>query len=200
MIANKGSTTAKPSSATNNYDYSFDLTTAPTTTNNVNAAIVNAFYIVNTIHDVTYRYGFTEKAYNFQTNNYGKGGSQNDRVKVSVQDSSGTNNANFATPADGSSGTMRMYLWTTASPQRDGDLENDVIIHEMTHGITNRMTGGGTARCLQTTEAGGMGEGWGDALADWFAKKSSAVPDFVLGPWVYNKAIGIRKYAYSTSA
>jgi len=44
-------------------------------------------------------------------------------------------------------------------------MSNDVVIHEFTHGITNRLTGGGTARCLQTTEAGGMGEGWSDAVA-----------------------------------
>jgi len=95
---------------------------------------------------------------------------------------------------------MRMYLWTTATPQRDGSLENDVLIHEMTHGITNRMTGGGTGRCLQTTEAGGMGEGWSDVLADVLAKNSSAVPDFVVGRFVANKAGGIRAYPYSTSA
>jgi hypothetical protein len=70
-----------------------------------------------------------------------------------------------------------MFLWTLTSvslmhpcvcivchsrvlqPQRDGALENDIVTHEYTHGITNRMTGGGTGRCLQTTEAGGMGEG-----------------------------------------
>ena len=93
-----------------------------------------------------------------------------------------------------------MYLWTTGTPQRDGSVENDVLIHEMTHGITNRMTGGGTGRCLQTTEAGGMGEGWSDALADVLAKNSSAVPDFVVGRFVANKPGGIRAYPYSTSA
>jgi extracellular elastinolytic metalloproteinase len=64
-----------------------------------NAAIVNAFYIVNTIHDISYKYGFTEATYNFQQTNIAAGGKGNDRVKISVQDSSGTNNANFATPA-----------------------------------------------------------------------------------------------------
>lgn len=44
-------------------------------------------------------------------------------------------------------------------PLRDGALENDIVIHEYTHGITGRMTGGGTGRCLQTTEAAGLGEG-----------------------------------------
>ena len=50
---------------------------------------------------------------------------------------------------------------------RDGALENDIVTHENTHGVTNRMTGGGTGRCLQTTEAGGMGEGWSDAMAKY---------------------------------
>ena len=46
-------------------------------------------------------------------------------------------------------------------------MENDIVVHEMTHGITNRMTGGGTGRCLQTTEAGGLGEGWSDTMAEY---------------------------------
>ncbi|KAG8802661.1 hypothetical protein FRC17_006367, partial [Serendipita sp. 399] len=132
--------------------------------------------------------------------NLGKGGAGNDRIKISVQDGSGTNNANFATPADGTSGQMRMYIWTFNTPNRDGDLSNDVIAHEQTHGTTNRMTGGGTGRCLQTTESGGMGEGWSDAFAEWLEHKDASVPDFVLGAWVYNNPKGIRTYPYSTSS
>jgi extracellular elastinolytic metalloproteinase len=60
-----------------------------------------------------------------------------------------------------------MFIFTITSPNRDGVMENDIPIHEATHGISNRMTGGGTARCLQTTEAGGMGEGWSDAFAEY---------------------------------
>ena len=67
---------------------------------NVNAARVNAFYVVNSLHDIAYKYGFTEAAFNFQTNNFGKGGSGNDRVLVSVQDANGSNNADFSTPAE----------------------------------------------------------------------------------------------------
>jgi extracellular elastinolytic metalloproteinase len=40
--------------------YPQDATAAPTVPGNVDAARVNAFYIVNTIHDLSYRYGFTE--------------------------------------------------------------------------------------------------------------------------------------------
>ncbi|GLB39380.1 putative fungalysin metallopeptidase (M36) [Lyophyllum shimeji] len=202
VLAYKSSTssTTSQSSPVLNFIYPQSASTAPTTTANVDAARVNAFYLGNTIHDFAYRYGFTESAYNFQTNNFGKGGSQNDRVTISVQDSAGTNNADFSTPPDGQSGHMRMFLWTYTSPQRDGALENDIVIHEYTHGITNRMTGGGTGRCLQTTEAGGMGEGWSDAMAEWTEHTSSAVPDYVMGQYVTNKPGGIRTHPYSTSA
>lgn len=88
------------SSATLNFNYNYNTGQAPSTTGNVDAARVNAFYVINSIHDLTYRYGFTEAAFNFQTDNLGKGGVANDRVLMSVQDSSGTNNANFATPPE----------------------------------------------------------------------------------------------------
>ncbi|PVG04499.1 putative extracellular elastinolytic metallo proteinase precursor [Serendipita vermifera] len=201
VISYKGSTSAttQQSSSGQVFNYRYDTSVSPTSGQNVDAARVNTFFISNKIHDINYRYGFTEKTFNFQNDNFSKGGSGNDRIKISVQDSSGTNNANFATPADGSSGQMRMYIWTQSTPNRDGDLSNDVIAHEQTHGTTNRMTGGGTGRCLQTTEAGGMGEGWSDAFAEWLEHKDASVPDFVLGKWVYNKAAGIRTYPYSTS-
>ncbi|KAG8831426.1 hypothetical protein FRC17_003162, partial [Serendipita sp. 399] len=202
VISYKGSTSAttRQSASGQVFNYRYDTTVSPTSGSNVDAARVNTFFISNKIHDINYRYGFTEKTFNFQNDNFGKGGSGNDRIKISVQDSGGTNNANFATPADGSSGQMRMYIWTRSTPNRDGDLSNDVIAHEQTHGTTNRMTGGGTGRCLQTTEAGGMGEGWSDAYAEWLEHKDSSVPDFVLGAWVYNNPKGIRSYPYSTSA
>ena len=41
-----------------------------------------------------------------------------------------------------------MFIFDYTNPERDGSLENDIIVHENTHGITNRMTGGGTARCV----------------------------------------------------
>ncbi|KAF4616615.1 hypothetical protein D9613_008897 [Agrocybe pediades] len=201
-IAFKGtqSSVTSQSSSGLNFIYTQTPSAAPTTTDNINAARVNAFYLVNSIHDLTYRYGFTESAFNFQNSNFGKGGSGNDRVTISVQDSAGTDNADFATPADGQSGRMRMFLWDITNPKRDGALENDIVVHENTHGVTNRMTGGGTGRCLQTTEAGGMGEGWSDAMADWTEKTSSAVPDYVMGQYVTNDAAGIRSHPYSTSA
>ncbi|KAF5346158.1 hypothetical protein D9758_009961 [Tetrapyrgos nigripes] len=202
VIAFKGSqsATTKQSSSGLNFIFTQNPNAAPTTAVNVDAARVNGFYLVNTLHDIWYQYGFTEAAFNFQTNNFGKGGAGNDRVTVSIQDSAGTDNADFSTPPDGQSGAMRMFLWDLTNPERDGALENDIPNHENTHGLSNRMTGGGTGRCLQTTEAGGMGEGWSDAMADWMEKTSAAVPDYVLGQYVTNDPAGIRSHPYSTSA
>ncbi|KAH6901627.1 metalloprotease [Coprinopsis sp. MPI-PUGE-AT-0042] len=184
-------------SAANAFDYTYNTSAAPSSS--LAAATTNAFYVINSIHDFAYRYGFTEAAFNFQNDNLGKGGRASDRVQISVQDSSGTNNANFATPPDGQVGQCRMYIWTSTTPNRDGSLENDIIVHEMTHGITNRLTGGGTARCLQTTEAGGMGEGWSDAMSEWAQQKSATIRDYVLGDYVTNNPAGIRTKPYSTS-
>ena len=41
---------------------------------------------------------------------------------------------------------MTLGIFTYTNPRRDAALENDWLVHEYTHGITNRMTGGGTGR------------------------------------------------------
>ncbi|AEV98072.1 hypothetical protein A4D02_14455 [Niastella koreensis] len=80
------------------------------------AALDNLFYWNNLMHDVTYQYGFTEAAGNFQNNNLGRGGAGGDFVSAQAQDSSGYSNANFSTPRDGISGTMQMYTWASPPP------------------------------------------------------------------------------------
>ncbi|KAH8981281.1 peptidase M36 [Lactarius hatsudake] len=186
------------------YDYNFAQ--APTTTTNVNAAVVNAFFLVNTVHDFTYRYGFTEATFNFQTNNFWKGWS---RQRSRHRERAGPDNADFLTPPIWTHGDVPVGfhqskstasdLWLSLAPARDGAVEDDIVIHENTHRVTNRMTGGGTARCLQTTESGGMGEGWSDSMADWASQGPTTV-DFVLGTFVINNPAGLRSHPYSTSA
>ena len=89
-----------------------DLATTPTTATNQNVAIQNLFYFNNFIHDTLYKHGFTEAAGNFQQNNFGRGGRDNDPVNAEGQDGAGTDNANFATPVDGLNPRMQMFLWT----------------------------------------------------------------------------------------
>ncbi|MEP7212830.1 MAG: M36 family metallopeptidase, partial [Acidobacteriota bacterium] len=123
-------------------------------------SVIQMFYIMNLYHDEMYRLGFTEQAFNFQNDNFGRGGAAADRVSAEGQDSSGTNNANFNTPADGGRGRMQMYLWTGPTPDYDGTTDADIIIHEVTHGTSNRLHG--NASGLTNNMSRGMGEGWGD--------------------------------------
>ncbi|KAH8089906.1 Fungalysin metallopeptidase-domain-containing protein [Cristinia sonorae] len=200
VISNWGGPAGAARQTGNNLDFIYDYYPGATPADNRFPAIVNAFYIVNTVHDISYKYGFTESNFNFQENNFDKGGKAGDRITVYVQDRSGVNNAWFVTTPDGQDGEMRMFTWTFTVPERDGALQNDILVHESTHGITDRMTGGGTARCLQTNEAGGLAEGWSDAFAEWTKQTSSDVPDFTVGAYVINNPAGVRSYPYSTSA
>ncbi len=94
------------------FDYPYSIDAKPRT--NLNAAITNLFYMNNIIHDVLFAYGFDEVSGNFQQKNYSGVGRQLDAVMADAQDGSGTSNANFSTPADGSSGRMQMFLWPTS--------------------------------------------------------------------------------------
>ncbi|WP_445453020.1 T9SS-dependent M36 family metallopeptidase [Flavobacterium sp. 25HG05S-40] len=77
----------------------------------LNAAITNLFYMNNIVHDVFYQYGFDEENGNFQNNNYGNEGFDQDQLFAEAQDGGGINNANMYTPLDGENPTMQMYLW-----------------------------------------------------------------------------------------
>nr|GAT56412.1 elastinolytic metalloproteinase Mep [Mycena chlorophos] len=163
----------------------------------INATVAQLFYTNNMIHDLYYRYGFDEISGNFQQYNFGRGGAGNDAVIANAQDGSGYNNANFMTPPDGQNGRMRMYLWNTALPYRDGDFEAGIVIHEYSHGLSTRLTGGPlNSGCLPFGESGGMGEGWGDFLATTI-RSNENYSDYAMGSWAANRVQGIRNYPYS---
>lgn len=197
------SQTAEPSLL---FDYPPNFTLQPTDSVNLGFANTNLFYWNNIMHDISYQYGFDEVSGNFQKNNLGRGGIGNDFVFADAQDGSGTNNANFSTPPDGSGGRMQMYLFTTKNPKLDGDLDNGVISHEYTHGISNRLTGGpNNTSCLSNREEGG--EGWSDYFAimittNWAtAQVTDGSKPHPIGNYVLNKSVnggGIRIHPYST--
>jgi len=96
-----------------NFDFPLDLNLMPI--DYEDAAITNLFYMNNIMHDVWHNYGFDEASGNFQQNNYGNGGFDDDHVNAQAQDGGGTNNANFATGPDGSNPRMQMYIWTSGN-------------------------------------------------------------------------------------
>ncbi len=184
-----------------NFNFPLDLTQPPS--GYQSAAITNLFYWNNLLHDVHYQYGFTEAAGNFQINNYGRGGSGNDAVQADAQDGSGTNNANFATPPDGSAPRMQMYIFSAPNPDRDGDLDSGIITHEYGHGVSNRLTGGpANSNALSAQQSGGMGEGWSDWWAMMFTQKPTDVKNqaYPMGNYALGQAPtgpGIRRQPYS---
>ena len=183
---NAADANGRPVSATKNFEFTADLGQAPTISVNQMAAVSNLFYLNNVIHDKLYRHGFNEAAGNFQTNNFGLGGAGNDAVLAEAQDGGGTNNANFATPADGSKPRMQMYLWNRSTPNRDGDLDSDIVWHEYGHGLTWRMIG-----TMSGPLAGAIGEGMSDVLALYINRND------VVGEYSYNAAGGIRRFPYT---
>jgi subtilisin-like proprotein convertase family protein len=143
----------------------------PTNTNYRSGEVAHMFFWSNRYHDRLYQLGFTEAARNFQQNNFGRGGLGNDRVLAQAQDFSGTDNANFLTPADGSSGRMQMYVFIGPNPDRVSGIDQEILLHELTHGTSNRLHN--NANGLNNTMSGGMGEGW----SDFYARAMTSSPD-----------------------
>ncbi|KAG8692267.1 Fungalysin/Thermolysin Extracellular metalloproteinase 5 [Ceratobasidium sp. 395] len=166
----------------------------------VNASVTQLFYLANMYHDLLYLYGFDEASGNFQQFNFGKGGGEGDGVILDAQDSSGFNNANFMTPPDGTNGRCRMYIWNTAKPFRDGGLDAGILIHELSHGLSTRLTGGPSApSCLEDGQSGGMGEGWGDWIATT-VRSTSTYSDYPIAAWAANTKRGIRHFPYAVNS
>jgi hypothetical protein len=162
------------------------------------------FYYNNLIHDYLYSIGFTETLWNFQQDNFGKGGAGQDAVSAQVQDGSGTDNANFGTPADGGYPRMQMYLFTEGTFRRsDGDLDFDVVAHEHYHGVSNRSAAkGGTGGLgfALVGESGGQGEGWSDYNADSIAD-DDAIGEYATGLFdIAIRALPVTNYRWSYGA
>ena len=188
------------------FDFPLDLATQDPT-NYVQAATVQLFYWNNWMHDKLYELGFTEAAGNFQSDNFGRGGQGGDAVQADAQDGGGTDNANFSTPPDGSPGRMQMYVFNGPGPRRDGDLDAEVVLHEYTHGLSNRRVGGGAG--ISALQAEGMGEGWSDFYALSLLSEpgdnvngcyacGAYVSYLLSGEFTTNYYFGIRRYPYTT--
>jgi extracellular elastinolytic metalloproteinase len=199
--ANNQPPLAQPAcTTTRDCDFPVDFAAAPIAY--TPAAITNLFYWNNLIHDVQYQYGFDEVGGNFQVSNLGNPGLGNDAVRAEAQDGGGTNNANFATPPDGSPPRMQMFEWTQTNPRRDGDFDNGIIVHEYGHGISNRLVGGpSNVSCLGNAQQGG--EGWSDWFGLWYTVKVGDVGPTGrgIGTYALGQATGgpgIRLQRYST--
>src|SRR5690606_15339069 len=183
-------------------------------------SVTNMFVWTNRFHDYMYDLGFTEAAGNFQVSNFNRGGEQQDPVFAEAQDTYRNvspdpveiNNANFTTFPDGLPGKMQMYVFEGLSDLRDSALDNSIVIHELAHGLSNRLIG--NAAGLVNLQGRGMGEGWSDFAALSMLSDFPAGRDqnphgiFPLGSYVLRENAGIiydhmfygiRRFPYSTN-
>ncbi|KAH6595463.1 hypothetical protein BASA50_005815 [Batrachochytrium salamandrivorans] len=154
------------------FDGAFDPTLPPQTPKNLVTGAINAFYAANMVHDVLYPYGFNEPAGNFQKDNFKRSGMGGDPVIINLQSSKEKNHVSFDTPPDGQPGVLNLHISTTTNPNRDSALDNTVMIHELTHGLSSRLTGGAqTKMCMSKIESRGLSEGYSDVMAPVFTAK-----------------------------
>ncbi|BFU46037.1 M36 family metallopeptidase [Krasilnikovia sp. MM14-A1004] len=138
---------------------------------------VQMYYFLGSMHDhlASRPIGFTRAAGNFEA-------VDDDAVQGQALDGADTDNglpdaqhvdnANMSTPPDGTPPVMQMYLFPNPSDPTDpfiasnsGD-EADIVFHEYTHGLSNRLVvDAAGVSTLGTVQAGSMGEAW----SDWYA-------------------------------
>jgi extracellular elastinolytic metalloproteinase len=163
--------------------------------------VVNIFYFCNYMHDFFYMLGFNEQSGNFQKINFTGLGTAGDAVLARAHPGPVFGTANMATRADGIGGVMNMGL--VASTGRHTAFDADVVFHEFTHGVSNRLCGGQLDdRSLEDPQSSGMGEGWSDyfALTIPHCVALRTDPDakekIVTGDWVTKRPEGIRLAPY----
>ncbi|WP_019421109.1 M36 family metallopeptidase [Paenibacillus sp. OSY-SE] len=157
--------------------------------------ILNIFYFCNYMHDFFYMLGFDEKAGNFQKINSSGIGNAGDSVRARAYSGPVFGTANMSTPVDGQSPIMRMGI--VASNNRHTAFDADVVFHEFTHGVTNRLAGGPLDfGSLEQPQCNGMGEGWSDYFALTIQNYSRNVEKVVTGAWVSGNPNGIRHFKY----
>jgi hypothetical protein len=155
------------------------------------------FFYVNTFHDhlMAPPIGFTPAAGNFQQHNPAGQGVGGDAVQAQPDDGANTDgglpdgghvdNANMSTPPDGTPPIMQMYLFHQPNTGNldpflasNGGDEADVVYHEYTHGLSNRLVvDANGVSTLVGAQPGAMGEAWSDWYAMDFLNTLGLQPD-----------------------
>lgn len=140
-------------------------TPIPTTSAQLNAKIVQAFYAINWLHDLFYDLGFDEAAGNAQHDNYGRGGLGGDRVVVNP----GFPGIFTFAPADGESPQMYLGPNTFSGSLRDASgFDFSSISHEWTHTMFGRLAVAGPGAQNQA-----LNEGTADFVSTLLAARES---------------------------
>ena len=161
---------------TRRYAFTADLTGAMNTAENKKASAVNAFFWANWFHDRMFMLGFDEGAGNFQKKNFSAVGMGADPIWIVVQRVEpynfiamivdAVNNSFFLALPDGYFSMLNASAFTGPEPDRDAALDQQILLHELTHGMTTRINNGPNVVGMSgSKQARGLSEGF----SDWFA-------------------------------
>jgi extracellular elastinolytic metalloproteinase len=196
-----------------NGDFSFPLELGPGAPSPLafpEASVTNLFYWVNRSHDLFYAAGFDEAAGNFQQDNFNRGGTGGDPMYAYAQFAhagaqfGSFRNAFYTTrrTEDGQQAGIHMFLsfpiFGPAEFFTDGSYDNEVIIHEYTHGVSTRLV----RQLSSTFQGGAMGEAFSDFFAIEFTTPEGAPLDGVFPAGEYfiqGFGLGIRAFPYTTN-
>jgi subtilisin-like proprotein convertase family protein len=188
-----------------------DLGDSPDTPGYQRGSVAQLFATVNWFHDRLYGLGFDEGAGNFQQDNFGRGGLGGDPVLAGAHYGAAlllSDSANVSPAPDGLPLIARFSLFQGPYPARDSALDAEIVLHELTHGMTNRIIG--DAAGLNWTPGLGMGEGWSDYYAlSLLNDEPTDDPDgqYAMGAYASyliaylledNYVYGLRRFPYTT--
>ncbi|KAH6589121.1 hypothetical protein BASA61_005722 [Batrachochytrium salamandrivorans] len=94
-----------------------------------------------------------------------------------------------------------LHIYTATEPNRDSALDNNVMIHELTHGLSTRLTGGAHEDlCMMKTESLGLSEGYSDMVTIIFTAKPEDTRNTkkVMGEYIKGSSQEMRRYPYTT--
>lgn len=198
------------------FNFPVDFSVSPGNATNKSAAIVNAFFLANWYHDRLFHLGFTEAEGNFQKINYNpekvtaKG---NDQIVIKIHQGV-KNNPRFSSHSeDGTFARLQLPTWDGPNIERDAGLDNEILIHELTHGLTKRML---ISELKSTAQLRGLSEGYSDIFALLLLRQPEENPDgnYSIGGysafefdgggrnplnWRDNYYFGVRHFPYSTN-
>ncbi len=193
--ASQGCTTSRPCTWDRNDPFSWQA--------NMTQNAAQVMYYLTKFHDhlASAPYGFTVAAGNFEGSDRVLGQAMDGANSGNgLPDQNHFNNANMGTPPDGQSPTMQMYLFHSEPgfplPSVNGGDDAEVVYHEYTHGLSNRLVlyPDGTSG-LSNQQGNSMGEGWSDWYAEDFLNNlgfkpdTAAVGDVIMGQITFNELL-----------
>lgn len=143
--------------------------------------LLNAFYYCNLMHDFFLGLGFDAQAGSFQQSPT-RQGTAADHLEARVFNSRFTGFATMLAREDGRTPELSLGK---GPGQAHTALDPDVVLHEYTHGVTERVVGGrNNTAPFGSPQSIALSEGWSDYFALTFQNFGQATERAIYGEWL----------------